>query len=121
MFFDYVFYRICNFYQNYDKDPDLMAWGVLSLVQGFMLLNIFWMISFLYHFPVKTNAVIVLILLPLGLNLRKYVINSCYAKLKDRWKDENSAKNRIRGWLVIIFIFIDCFILPFAIPTAVPQ
>jgi len=66
-FFDYIFYRAFGFYEKFRKDSDIMAWGVLSFLQGMILsflqgmilLNLCWLISIPFHFHLPRNWVAV--------------------------------------------------------------
>jgi hypothetical protein len=91
MFFDYVYYRICRFYdKNKSSSPGITGLCILSLTHYFNILSIFFILSIAFErkFDISKWLGVLLYAILLFINgLRYNKLN--YGFLKKKWENEN--------------------------------
>lgn len=110
--FDYIYYRITQFYFKRDGRTGATAIVAISVVQ--VMLGIEF-VSLLLHllFDRETNRsfiptirpiVAIITILLVIFNYRKY--NGTYNKFRFHWKDETMKKRRIKGAVVVFSLLL---------------
>lgn len=101
--FDYIFYRVYRVYKKRDSSPEIYATNVLAVMQFFFLLSLMATIRLFVSFP--TPGIVYILpglALIIALNWYKYGFNIDVKKLDAQWKDEDRARQKRRGWLLVI-------------------
>lgn len=108
-FFDYIFYRVYKQYEKWREDyPYPFAEGVVVVIQCFLLLDLFTILSNLNFLPRKIDNIkyyisIVLIVLYLYNDLRYKKKHIEIIKTYDAKDDSNKKRN---GFLIVVLIVI---------------
>ncbi|UII31968.1 hypothetical protein LVD17_27145 [Fulvivirga ulvae] len=103
--FDYIFYRVYNFYARKDKNPDTYASGIVSVVQFFTLLSLLAAIRLVHEFPIPGKYIVILVILVLMVvNWFRYEKSENYKQFSERWEGKERAKRRKRGWFIILYL-----------------
>lgn len=111
VFFDYVYYRICMFYDKYEKAAETSGLLVLTLMYAFNIFSIssiFEIILRRKFNPGKLSIVVFLATLLVLNGMRYNKID--FASLKEKWKDENTFTRIRRGRGVLVYIIISTII-----------
>lgn len=113
-FFDYIFYRLASFYENFGYEERFYAISLLSIIQ---CSNILTLISLFYIFSNKTNELSPLLMLILGISLfiilnsiRYRKVNKFY-DLKMKWSKEVNTIKFKRGFYIILYFILSFIIL----------
>lgn len=111
-FFDYIFYRVYKQYEKWTEDyPYPFAEGVVVVIQGFIILSLFTIVSLFYKFPkASDNERYIWIVITIIL----YLINHSRYKKKfieiintyDKSDDPNKKRN---GILIVVLIIVVIF------------
>ena len=111
-FFDYVYYKCCQFYDrgNKIKSTGISGLALLSLFQFFNLISIFASSLKLVHYNSTINkfwfvipAVVLMILNGIRYN------KTNYPDLKERWKNENEIIKKKKSAFVLLYIIATVF------------
>lgn len=115
--FAYLYYRIYAIYKYKWRDsaPGVYALCILSLLQGFNLLSALFTVELLtiIDFGVKKIYYGLLIVALLVVNYYRFVISTKFVELEKRWGSEPPKIKKIRGVLVLIYIFISVILILF--------
>ena len=115
-FFDYSYYRICNFYKKKkDSSAEMTSSLVISLMQFFTVLDLFILVRVFWEYPIPGNFskywfLPLIIIFPI-INWNRYVKAKKYREFKGVWKTETGKEKRKKGWCIILYL-----ILSIAIP-----
>jgi hypothetical protein len=114
-FFDYVYYRVCVFYdKNKQNSPGVIALFILSTVQIVNLLTVLFLADILFGIRMVPNKIALIIICALFLFINGIRYNKFnYQVLKEKWHQETPASNN-RGRFVFLYIvlsFLTVFIL----------
>jgi len=109
-FFDYIFYKACEFYykeEGKDSGFRISALLIVAMVQGFNLFSVFDIICIIIHKKIYINkfyaAIPVLILLILnGIRYNRDAYD--YDVLQNRWGNKEEKTKKRKGNLVIAYI-----------------
>lgn len=105
--FDYIFYRICKFYEKRDGTPQIYASGILSVIQFFALLSGLALIRLFVDFPIPQKYFVIPVIVGLiAINWIRYERNFDFSIFEERWKGEDEEKRRTRGWLIVVSMII---------------
>ena len=113
--FDYIFYRVFMYYlHKKDSTTQMTASIVLSLIQLFLLLDIFVIVRIIYEYPIPENFnkfwALPLIIVVFTFNWLKYVKNKDRLETKKllriKWENEELTIKKKRGFLVLTLIMI---------------
>lgn len=123
MVFDYIFYRVANFYTNTFKDKNGEALGALlvTLLQGFHIVSILIIVAF---FANSVNAMFeanegknfmhsyasVLAIILLAFNFYRYFNIKNYDVLRKKWAFEDNATKTRKGMLIMGYITFNLII-----------
>lgn len=102
-FFDYVYYKACNFYLRENPDSvGLSGLIIIALMQVLNLLTCFFLMSIILgrKFHINKLLLIALCILLLVVNGIRYN-KLTYAILKDKWDNEEENK-KIKGQLLVL-------------------
>lgn len=108
-FFDYLFFKACNFYLKAEKDPNTNRTSgllVVSLMQGFNLLTIFFIYCLLFNYKQNVNKLYIIIFTTVLLIVNGIKYNKDeydYDNLIKRWSNEEKNKKDL---LVKVYIFL---------------
>lgn len=112
---DYLFYRVYSFYsQKNDNTPIFMGCLVLSVLLFFNLLAIVIIVSILKKESIiipKWLIVVIGTLLPVIFYYR-YRENDVLSQLKNDYSKYTDHQNKIRGWLIVIYVVLSIIIVP---------
>lgn len=119
MFFDYVYYRICRFYDKKNSSsPGITGLCILSLTHCFNILSIFFLLSIVFQrkFDVSKWLIVLLYAILLFINgLRYNKLN--YESLKKKWENENGNINQKNNFVipyilgsVVLFVILAIYI-----------
>jgi len=111
--FDYVYFRIYDIYQNkwHDSMPWIYALTIVSITQSFFLLSI----PIIYGIITQTKLgelgvskyyFALLAYIILGLNYFRYKWIIPYSLMLTKWKGESKNTRKKRGRLVVLFIIL---------------
>ncbi len=107
--FDYMFYRICDFYKKKkDSAAETAASSLISIIQCFILLDILILIRIVWEYPISKDfnklwALIVFV--PVAfLNWKRYEKTKRYREFRLKWKDEDPEIRKHNGLLLVLFI-----------------
>lgn len=117
-FFDYLFYRVSDFYITKCKDSQGMIYGVgvVSIIQMAHILLIIIVLSFasnhVNEFIFKQgegknfmhSGIIYPCLMLLGYNFYRYFRKISFEKAKLIWGEEKDETKKIRGRLLILYL-----------------
>ena len=108
-FFDYLYYRTCEFYNKREGGSDFkfMAVLVTSTIQGFNLLSILFIIGLIAHEKIEINKFYYVILgvILIIINVIRYNKYD-YDILKGRWGNEEERIKHKKKNLLIAYIII---------------
>lgn len=123
-FFDYIYYRVNQFYFKWDGRNGITSVIAVSLIQCLSIANLFLIPERLLYTRQQISsdgnskkiayAAACVLLLLIAYNYYKYENKFNY--FKRIWKDEPLKMRRIKGWLVLfclVFPFIPLIILGF--------
>jgi hypothetical protein len=111
-FFDYIFYRVNDFYFKWDGKGTSTAIAAVSMVQSFMIADIIgFTLRILFDrdqtAPYAKAIALTWATLTFGIFIWNYVkFNDKYEQLKDYWKNESLNQSRLKGLLVILSIVL---------------
>ena len=121
-FFDYVFYRTYNFFDRKRDDiADEKATNFIVVLQCFILIDLFIIANRFIVFKNYSEhfnkwiwgGALVLIIGILGhMRYKKKFKEDNYSLFKNRWNKEETKIKIIKGWLIILFLFIIVFAIP---------
>lgn len=113
--FNYIFYRICSFYQKKELDktnPEIYASALISMMQLSVLM---FLLSITNLFKLHNKKEFMLFFVPFIVVM---IINGLfvftkkrYKEIEKQWKQENRKNRYIKGilivfWIILIFPFI---------------
>lgn len=111
-FFDYVYYRACNWYKS-KKEPNhhLMGVVIATLLLFSILFSLFTILTLLFFSMPKIekwhSTIFVLIILSLMWYRYNKLVND--VDLDAKWGKENKIIKYRKGWLIVILLFISLF------------
>ncbi len=115
-FFDYMFYRVAQFYVKTGlekKDHEIYSRAVVSILQTINISTLLLLFSITYH-PVFGGVLAVTI----------DILNSIFLynskklkKYKERWDGEEKRIRKIKGVLIIIYMIASLILFVLAIST----
>ena len=115
-FFDYLFYRICRYYEKHKEDsPMFSGIALLSLIQSVNLFILYGVICLIFNYRpshIKLIAIGTCFFLVLFNGFRYYKFT--YPILKEKWQNEEpKIQKRKKRFLIayIVLILILTFIL----------
>jgi len=113
-FFDYVYYRLCVFYNKSGENRSYKISGLvlLSAIHTFNLFFVVQLICVSFHYwpPInKYFAVIPYFLLIIVNGFRYNKLN--YDLLKERWGNEDSKAHQQRGIGVFLYIILSVIVV----------
>lgn len=118
-FFDYIFYRVYSFFNKKRDDiADIKATNLVTILQGFMLIDLFMIVRKVYPFEIpKENFNKWIWGLPLALIIgflnhyryRKKFKKTGYSAFAEKWSKEDKKTKHIKGWLIVFLIFFLIF------------
>jgi accessory gene regulator protein AgrB len=110
--FDYIYFRTYSIYENSwnEKNPDLYAAGLVSLMQEFNLGAIFFLLFFYFDINISRVYVFLFYIVLFILNLIWYSKYRPYSLLFRKWNTEKKKAKTIKGLLVLIY-FLFSFIV----------
>lgn len=114
--FDYIFYRITKAYFKWDGRSGATGIAGVTMVQSFLLIDIFFFITKLLkvdnltpYSKTITTVAAVLILGLFAFNFYKY--RESYNKLRFLWKNESESKSTVGGVFVVFSILFPIILL----------
>lgn len=123
MLFDYIFFRVADFYTNAFKSNNGEALGALlvTLMQGFHIVAILIIVAF---FSNEVNAMFVtnegknsmhsyasvLAIIVLAFNFYRYFKIKNYDDLRKKWAFEDKATKTRKGTLIMVYIIFNLLI-----------
>jgi len=111
--FDYIFYRIYNFFREKDNFiPETKASGTLSLLQFFTILDVLVLIRIVYPFPLPDNIYFLPVILGLGfMNWNRYERGFDIEELVKSWSGEEISRRRKNGWLIVMYMIVSVLVI----------
>lgn len=111
-FFDYVYYRICHlYYKTQESNPRIVGLIIIALMQSFNFISLFCIICILYQQKLNSTKAIILISGIIILILDGFRYNKLnYDVLKEKWKNENTSAQAIKGGIVLCYIILSTII-----------
>jgi hypothetical protein len=119
--FDYIFYRITEFYSTISKDISDLIIGptIVSIIQMLNILSILLILSlfnrniFLLFDKEYFNSTKTILLIPLTVlfayNIYRYSKINDFDKLKNKWGNDNINIRKRKTWIIIIYIILSLF------------
>ena len=132
-FFDYVFYRLYQFFSAHRIFRGMEEIDAISMIflTIFMPIVVFVLCVFThngmriekYTMPYYVSLAFV-ILFGYGPLLQRYMFNKSISKanykvFKDRWGKENPQQRKKRGWCIVLLIINNVLILPYVLTKLV--
>ena len=120
-FFDYLFYRVSDYYINKWKDAQGMIYGI-GVVSIMQLTHILFVAIVFALFSENINdllfkqregmnfmhsGIIFPCLLILAINFFRYLKFYPFEKVKTHWDNEESKIKNKRGWQIVIYILVN--------------
>ena len=111
-FFDYLFYKVCEFYRKREKDDSGFRFEALAIVmgmQGFNLLSLLFFIELLSHKKIIIPKVYLIIFAAVLLIMNGIMHNSNkynYAILKEKRKNEEEKLKKKKENRIIVYIIL---------------
>ncbi|MDP4272141.1 MAG: hypothetical protein Q8909_18765, partial [Bacteroidota bacterium] len=107
--FDYIFYRICDYYKKKkDSGAETAASSIMSLIQCFVVLDLLIIIRIAWEYPIPENFNkywVLLVFVPVAiLNWKRYEKSRRYREYRLKWKDEEPNSRKHNGILLVLFI-----------------
>ena len=103
--FDYIFYRAHKVYKKKGSNPEIYASGLLSLIQFFALIDFYFILQMVIGFSnLSKYYFIPILLIIIVVNWYQYELKIDRRRFEDRWGNENPAKRKQRGWLIVVSI-----------------
>ena len=112
--FDYIFYRVSNFYKKKDDDTfSIYGIGFVSLLQLVLLILIFLLLAFAFKDLNQllfeehegknylSSPITIIVLIILGLNGFRYTRIKTFEHLEKLWKNENVMQKQKRKSIII--------------------
>lgn len=105
--FEYIHYRVYRFFKEKgDNVPEFKGTLILSLIQFFTLIDIFFIIQLIYRFPIPSKFAFLPLLIGLGVfDWYLYEKNFDAEKVEMKWR-ESKSKREFKGWLIGIYLLI---------------
>lgn len=108
--FDYVYYQIYNWYQKRDAHPWIYAIGFISILQSFLVLNIYILINELFEFQFLSGAIeksifIFIFLLFIIFNTYRYKNLDLFRKLERIYNPSSKGRILVIGAILVIISF----------------
>lgn len=112
-FFDYIYFRLTEFYYRFDEKVGSTAIAIVALIQGLIIGNIFMLIRLMIGESIigKYSKLIGYISFGLVLVLYAYNFSKYHDKfdiLKEHWSKMEDKDRKVKD--VIIFFIIVCLI-----------
>jgi hypothetical protein len=108
--YDYIYFRIVDFFLDKDLPVQDTAWANLALLQSLTILDIWIVYDFITGMTLsagKFPAWIILVLMIVGgLNWWRYTRHLGMRKLLSFWRDEGAKKKQWRGAAIIIYMVL---------------
>lgn len=110
-FFNYIFYRICSFYEKKELDktnPEIYASALVSMMQLSVLMFLLSLVD-LFKLQIKEEAMLFfvpIIIIVMTVNTLLIFTKKKYIELKDKYKEENSQRRCINGFLIVLWIIL---------------
>jgi hypothetical protein len=113
--FDYIFYRICDFYKRKnDSSAEFTASLIVSILQCFIIINFFIIVAIFWEYPIPANFSkfwILFLAVPVQVvNWSRYVKNKKYRLYRKTWKKETIQNRRKNGKLIVLYLIVSIFI-----------
>lgn len=118
-FFDYIFYRVYSFFNKKRDDiADIKATNLVTILQSFILIDLFMIVRKLYPFEIPGEYFNKWIWsLPLALIIgilnhfryRKKFKKTGYSTFEKKWSKEDKKTKLLKGWLIVFLIFFLIF------------
>jgi uncharacterized membrane protein len=118
-FFNYIFYRICSFYEKKELDktnPEIYASALISMMQLSILIFLLSIMD-LFKLQSKEEAMLFfvpIIIIVMTVNALLIFTKKKYIELKDKYKGENSQRRYINGFFIVLWVIL---IFPLAITS----
>ena len=113
--FDYIFYRVCDFYKRKkDSSAEFTSNLIVSLIQTFTVIDLFIFIRIFWEYPMPKNftkfwLLPIIIILPI-INWYKYQKTKKYVDFRKIWKNEANQEKRKSGALIVLYLIISMLI-----------
>jgi len=104
--FDYVFFRIYEYYKSYGSDlTHQYSSGLVSLIQGLTIVTGIGLTSLVWPKLMFTkNYYALFIFIPIMIiNWYRYERNFSYEKWSEKWKNEKKHLRTRKGWLIVVY------------------
>ena len=111
-FFDYMFYKACEFYYNKEGSGSTSRTGgllIVAMVQGFNLFSIFDIVCIIIHEKVYVNKFyfgIPIVVLIIANGIRYNGDKFDFDALRLRWENDSKALKKIKKNFVISYIIL---------------
>ncbi|MDP2234912.1 MAG: hypothetical protein Q8J88_00640 [Bacteroidales bacterium] len=111
IFFDYAYYRVCDFYKKKkDSSAEMTSFLIVSLMHFFTILDLFILIRVFWEYPIPINfskywLLPLILIIPL-INWNKYVKAQKYKKYRAVWRTETEKEKRQKGWSIILYLIL---------------
>lgn len=110
-FFDYTYYKICEFYSKYEKVSETTGLIVLAMMYNFNLLSLFFLFSIIVNTNIHFSILLIIILYIILVVLNGIRYNKIsYGILEKRWQDEDKNVRLKKSCLVLAYIILSTII-----------
>ncbi len=114
-YFDYLFYRVCEYYKKSDEDGyRFSAALVLAVLQGFNVASVFFYVQILMGVKIKLGTVHAVSYAALFfiINLMRYKKDKYdIESLKEKWKYETKSTRNRKLNVIILYIVLSIILL----------
>ena len=114
-FFNYTFYRVCDFYKRKkDSAAEMTSAVVVSILYSFIIIDAFILLRVFWEFPVPDRFnkfwFLPVYLIIVFFNWLVYVKPRKYRDLRRIFKDEAKKDRKANGWKIILAISLSILI-----------
>ena len=104
--YDYLFYRLYQFYRNNlgEKDSEIFVSGAISVLQLFNILTVLYLIPALDMKNINVYYIGTIGVVILLLNFRNYLHKEKVERIINKWKKEAKRKKII--WLAVLLVYV---------------
>ena len=112
--FDYIYYRTYQAYRRKDSNPEIYAEGLVSLLLGLTIIDVFILISLtpffrtLLDFPeiIMKSSALFIIVVGFIIFKKRYGEIKPYEELEKDYKDEYRTSRVINGIAIVIYVIL---------------
>jgi energy-coupling factor transporter transmembrane protein EcfT len=114
-FFNYSYYRFCDFYKKRkDSSAEMTGAILVSVFQCFIIIDSFILVRIIWEYPIPEKFskfwFLLIYAVILLFNWNAYVKKKKYREYKKIWKDDEKVQRRKKGLNVVLSLIISILI-----------